>query len=81
MQTSLATFKEACTAVQDADLLDEVKSPVSKQAITFVLDGLSAAQPPAADRFTVAALSARIGLQPAAGQQENSTRLRWYAGR
>ena len=59
-KTSLTTFKAACTAIHDAGLLAELRSPVSKQAATFVLEGLQSAQSPAADRYTAAALSDRI---------------------
>ena len=54
--------QKSCEAIKDAGLLDDLKSPVSQQAIAFVFDGLAARQPQAADAFTKGALSARVGL-------------------
>ena len=60
--TSLENFKKACEAIHAAGLLAQLKSPRSQQAAAFVLDGINAHQPDAADIFTEAALAFRIGL-------------------
>ena len=62
LKTTVSTFREACIAIHETGLGNEMKSPLSKQAAQFVFEGLHpTAKPQAADdRFIAAALAVRL---------------------
>ena len=62
LTTTVATFKQACHAIHDAGVGDAMKSPLSRQAATFVFHGLNPAgnPQPADELVTALALAVRL---------------------